>query len=415
MNNRSVALILLLAIAVVTFFWYSQTNNYSRFKWNETYDIESTEPFGLKAFTTILQQSYPGKVEVTNKPVSEVLPDHDTTEKATYVFVGSNIFLQSSDLDDLLAFAEDGNIVFLASKVISSELVYSLFDEECASSDACNVYQDSIVTFNLVHNDLKTNPDFKVTLLRKQKHFIMNWHFLDSGAYFCDTDYSWSKIGYMNDGRVNFIRIPYGEGIVYLYTTPQVFTNYCLNEPGAEDYISGLLSHFQGDKIYFDNFSRIPFMSDNGINQQGPLSYILSQEMLRWAWYVILVTALLFVIVFSRRRQRIIPVIEPDVNTSMQFLKVISSMYYDDANHREAARQRMKYFLLFIRNKFGLPTHVFNQDFIETLSRKSKVAPELIESIIYQYDIIQKYQDITSDRLHTFSSSIDQFYQLCNK
>lgn len=416
MNNRLIALVLLFTIAVFLFFWYLQTNDNTRFKWNESYDIQSVEPFGLKAFTTILQESYPGKVELTDKPISKVLLNHDSTQKATYLFVGENIFLQSTDASDLLDFAEKGNIVFIASKYISSDLVYSLYGQECASwVDAYNEYQDSVVSFTLIHPKLRTNNEFKVALLRKQKHFNMNWHFLDSADYFCDSVSSWTKIGYINDGKVNFIRVPYGKGFVYLYTTPQVFTNYCLNEPGAADYMAGLMTHFEGGKIYFDNFSKIPFISNNAGNHQGPLSYILSQEMLRWAWYVVLGTALLFVVIFARRRQRIIPVVEPDVNTSMEFLKVISTLYYDDANHRDAARHRMKYFLLFVRNKFGLSTHTLNKELMQKLSSKSNVSPELVESIFHQYEIIQSYQDITSDRLHTFSSSIDKFYQLCNK
>jgi len=58
-NNRLIALVLLFTIAVFLFFWYLQTNDNTRFKWNESYDIQSVEPFGLKAFTTILQESYP--------------------------------------------------------------------------------------------------------------------------------------------------------------------------------------------------------------------------------------------------------------------------------------------------------------------------------------------------------------------
>jgi len=415
-NNRLIALVLLFTIAVFLFFWYLQTNDNTRFKWNESYDIQSVEPFGLKAFTTILQESYPGKVELTDKPISKVFLNHDSTQKATYLFVGENIFLQSTDASDLLDFAEKGNIVFIASKYISSDIVYSLYGQECASwVDAYNEHQDSVVSFTLIHPKLRTNNEFKVALLRKQKHFNMNWHFLDSADYFCDSVSSWTKIGYINDGKVNFIRVPHGKGFVYLYTTPQVFTNYCLNEPGAADYMVGLMTHFEGGKIYFDNFSKIPFISNNAVNHQGPLSYILSQEMLRWAWYVVLGTALLFVVIFARRRQRIIPVVEPDVNTSMEFLKVISTLYYDDANHRDAARHRMKYFLLFVRNKFGLSTHTLNKELMQKLSSKSNVSPELVESIFHQYEIIQSYQDITSDRLHTFSSSIDKFYQLCNK
>lgn len=411
-----IALVLLFTIAVFLFFWYLQTNDNTRFKWNESYDIQSVEPFGLKAFTTILQESYPGKVELTDKPISKVFLNHDSTQKATYLFVGENIFLQSTDASDLLDFAEKGNIVFIASKYISSDIVYSLYGQECASwVDAYNEHQDSVVSFTLIHPKLRTNNEFKVALLRKQKHFNMNWHFLDSADYFCDSVSSWTKIGYINDGKVNFIRVPHGKGFVYLYTTPQVFTNYCLNEPGAADYMVGLMTHFEGGKIYFDNFSKIPFISNNAVNHQGPLSYILSQEMLRWAWYVVLGTALLFVVIFARRRQRIIPVVEPDVNTSMEFLKVISTLYYDDANHRDAARHRMKYFLLFVRNKFGLSTHTLNKELMQKLSSKSNVSPELVESIFHQYEIIQSYQDITSDRLHTFSSSIDKFYQLCNK
>ncbi len=51
------------------------------------------------------------------------------------------------------------------------------------------------------------------------------------------------------------------------------------------------------------------------------------------------------------------------VNTAAEFLNVISSLHYQNPNHLDMARKKMRYFLYFIRAKYNINTQNFTGAF----------------------------------------------------
>jgi hypothetical protein len=49
----------------------------------------------------------------------------------------------------------------------------------------------------------------------------------------------------------------------------------------------------------------------------SPMRFILNNPPLRYAWYLLLLGLLIFVLFNAKRKQRIVPVIEPLKNTSL--------------------------------------------------------------------------------------------------
>ena len=63
----------------------------------------------------------------------------------------------------------------------------------------------------------------------------------------------------------------------------------------------------------------------------------------------------------GKRKQRIIPVITPLKNTSLEFVETIGRLYYQKGTRSGIAHKKIIFFLDFIRTRYNIATNVFNQ------------------------------------------------------
>ena len=141
-----------------------------------------------------------------------------------------------------------------------------------------------------------------------------------------------------------------------------------------------------------------------------PLRFLLSNEYLTWALRLALVGLVLYVLFQMKRRQRIIPVIEPLRNTTLDFIKTVANVYFNSRDNNSIAQKKATYFLEFIRQRFNLSTQNLSDDFAEQLSRKSGVEKD---NVLQLLELIKKLPSATvSDTaLIVLNNKIDHFYK----
>ena len=83
-----------------------------------------------------------------------------------------------------------------------------------------------------------------------------------------------------------------------------------------------------------------------------------------------------------KRRQRIIPIIEPLRNTTLDFVETVSSVYYSQHDNNSIAKKKIQFWFDHIRQRYYLSTQNTDDKFVEQLQRKSGVSKELIEKIL---------------------------------
>ena len=101
------------------------------------------------------------------------------------------------------------------------------------------------------------------------------------------------------------------------------------------------------------------------------MRYIFNQKPLRWAYYVLIVGLILFVIFRAKREQRIIEVVKPLENTSIEFTRTIGQMYFQHKDFGNIIAKKINYFLEIVRSKFYLDTNELSETFTEKLALKS--------------------------------------------
>ena len=73
-----------------------------------------------------------------------------------------------------------------------------------------------------------------------------------------------------------------------------------------------------------------------------------------------------------KRKQRIIPVINPLANTTLEFVGTIGDLYYQSAEHKNIAEKRIHFLMDQIRAKYWINTDKLDEIFIQTLSPKDR-------------------------------------------
>lgn len=426
MMKRKYILVLILAAVLATATLMLLFRNPPRkFDWRETYDEASRQPYGTYVIFELLQNLFPGQpVEVLRDSLHGRLPEEG--EPANYVFVGQALYMDSSDVNALLHFVEAGNLAFISSKTIPYDLMFHLYYEECDDIywEDYNILNDTAAALNFEHPALRADTDYVFEYVARQEARPYSWSYIEP-LYFCGQEEGLAPIGMMNDSLANFARVRYGEGFFYLHTTPLAFSNIQMLDERGLEYANRAFSHLHAGPIYWDRYSRAPEWMGRRMNNRGgglanrqfsedsPLQYILGQPPLAWAWYTLLGLGLLFLAFRAKRKQRIIPVLEPNTNTSLAFLSTIGRLYFIQNNHKKLALQQMKLFRAFLWERYAIQSRDLDENFVERLAHKSEIPKETIQKIILLYKNIRNSSFVSENTLIDFHRLLDGFYKNC--
>jgi hypothetical protein len=406
--------IVVLAALLLVYFYLGKEKS-ARYNWYHSLDKNSTQPYGTLVIKKMLEASHPGTKTTNEKqPIHKLLEENRFTN-TDYVLIGQSIHLDEKDVDALRSFLSRGNRVFIATFEPPESLLNEVYANICDADLTYEYSIDSVVRANFYHPSLHKNRDYEFRFRYGSKDIPYFWRSLDPAAV-CDSAVSFTSLGYQQGDRVNFLRIAYGadNGHLYLHSSPLMFTNYFLTKADKREYASSVFAHLTGDNLIWDEVSKVPF-TDLDNPYESPLYYIMQQPALKYAWWMLLAGALMYIIFASKRTQRIIPVLEPKTNTSLEFLNVISSLHYQNPDHLDIARKKMKYFLYFIRAKYGINTQTFTPEHVKRLAEKAKVSVADVQAIYDRYKTIESYATFNEepDRLIALYQAIDKFYKTC--
>ncbi len=396
-----------------------------RFNWEESYKETSKSPYGTHVTYSLLQDYFPDySLNTINKSIEDELPVKEGETNANYFFIGEGLYMDTSDVDRLLAFVEKGNTAFISSKTVPYDLMFYVYYQECNDYfwDDYSYTSDTIGELNMLHDSLKASADLEFKYIRKGKTQSYQWHYIDS-IYFCEEDYSFIRLGTLKNDLVNFAKIKYGEGYFFFHTNPIAFSNIQLLDEVGLTYANKVFSHLQEGPIYWDTYSRVKeavsrrrnqmqnYSPERELSSEGPLTYILDQSSLSWAWYILLATAFLYLFFRAKRNQRIIPVYEGNKNTSLEFISTIGSLYFLQNDHKKLSIQKMKLFLAHVRDRYNISVKdEINEKFVKRLSLKSEVPESVINKIIQFYENIKGSSFVSDQSLIDFHQALEKFY-----
>ena len=367
--------------------------------WTPTYDTKDKIPFGLyvldKEFAGILNNRKFKKLDFT--PYEYFRTDNLKNSAQTLQVEGAFLRISEfSELDKLssialLDFAGRGNNVFLSMKdfpaVILDSLKFAVKGE----------YQFSDSIYNWMAN----------SKFGKQKYNLVEGI---GNNYFSKIDSATATVLGFQSGdsvRINFIKIKFKSGNFFLHTQPAAFTNFHLLKKNNFEYAEKVLSYLpKADIIWYTK-------NQNGEKiSTSPLRFIFSQPALKAAWFLFLIGMLLFMIFNAKRRQRVVPIIKPLQNSSVDFTKTIGNLYFQEGEHGNLIDKKIIYFLDKIRSQYLLETITLDDNFIRKLHQKSGKSLVDIQNIVFSINHHRKnnFESIEADLIE-LNAAIERFFE----
>ena len=125
---------------------------------------------------------------------------------------------------------------------------------------------------------------------------------------------------------------------------------------------------------------------------------------------MIIFSVFAFVIFETKRKQRPIPVIKAPRNESLDFIKTVGNLYFEQSDHKNIADKKIQYLLEYVRTHYHLSTtEITNPEFHEHLAHKSGNPIINVEGLFTMIDILQGKQSIHQDELRILNEKIEAF------
>lgn len=333
----------------------------------------------------------------TKKPVRKrvynTIEDQGPGVSANYLIIASHVDIDQTDYTKLMAFVSAGNEVFVAARDMGDVFYDSLKIEARVSRLKDIPMRRQYVKF--------TNP----TLSKEEYHFDRD------AVYSTFTSFDTARAVVVAQNGVDdpvILRYPVGKGNIYFVSNPDFFVNYNMLRKDGEAFSALALSHLSVKPLLlWDDFNTM-----GPVAQDSPFRVLLNDPYLRYAYLISLMGLIMFVLYGVKRTQRVIPVVEPLKNTSVEFAKVVSSIYYQKGDHLDIAQKQVSYFLEHLRARYHVKTQVLDQDLADQIAVRSGVEASVVNRLFqYIQDIRAGHITVSADTLISLNRTIEKFHQ----
>src|SRR5690606_26409852 len=175
----------------------------------------------------------------------------------------------------------------------------------------------------------------------------------------------------------------------------KAFSNYFLLDGNNAEYAERALAYIPAQKtLFWDHY----YKSGKSF-YTSPLYLILSSKPLRWAYYFLLIGAVLFVIFEGKRKQRSIPVIEPLRNQTLDFTRTIAGLYLDRGDYKSITSKKISLFLEYVRSHYRIPTQEVNEAFYRRLAALSENSVEDVKKLWQFMGRLEKTGSVSKEEL----------------
>ncbi|MCZ4408576.1 hypothetical protein O3Q51_07140 [Cryomorphaceae bacterium 1068] len=399
-KNRKTAIAIAIAAVVLLGVLYFLAQGNKRYLWSETYNDDGIQPYDLSLFKGVLEKSA-NEFEV----LEGLFVDTNYLEGTgnSMVYVAGYAWIDSTEAALLKQFVEQGNNLLISSRVAGKTLRY-LID--------CDVEEEETLSESKESESIKVEDDgqsFVLSFDQYNQPSLHTWiHFKDltcvETAGFIEID---------SEKHPNLVMKQMGKGMLYLHSTPLVFTNYHFRNDSAFNYVNGLIAKANGETYYYlePGFSQSPSGGPN--IGESPIKFILAHQSLKWAWYVTILLGLLYILNSMRRKQRAIPVAALPENQTTAYLDMVYQLFRKEGSHRDIVQSQVKLLQSFLRNRYNLNAHKLNDDFYEMASAKLKLDKNYIEQFFKQLERSRYNSTLNDSELLTIDREITEFYLRC--
>lgn len=388
-----------------------------RLEWAHTYMREDTRAYGSRILFEGLQSVFDGAPVIPiDIPPYEATQDTSVTG-VSYVFLNDVFTPDDAELASLLRFVAKGNTLFVSAEMISQKLKTQFKLETDTYIPGVELLDTDTSRVNLVNPSLHQAGGYFYGTNTALTYLVPA-----SGADTAQID----LLGVYHDGKPNYVRTRHKNGWIYLHTAPLAFTNYNMLVGEGAQYVFRALSYMTGGKI--DHSNNAATASDAGLDAvqriwwdayykpfrvevRTPLRYILSAPALRTAYGIACIGLLLFVFFHGKRKQRPVPIVTPERNTTVEFAETVGQLYFHQGDHAALARKMIDQFRHYARSQLRMTTTAADELVPEIIAARSGVDLEKVIALLNDIKAIENGQAFDETRLQRLAKHFDGFYE----
>jgi hypothetical protein len=317
--------------------------------------------------------------------------------RANYLFI-NNVFANDAlDSRALLALARRGNAVFITAEELSG-----------AFADSLGVRVERLPLRSHPTAGKLLRPD-SVELRFTNPALAAGHCWLPGSA----ADYRFvlkpGRAGHTlatdGQGRAVYVELPVGRGHLYLCAVPAAFSNRYFLQPRSRSFAVAALRYLPARRTFWDEYQKQGMVGD-----QSLLRVLMAHEPLRLAYFLTLAGAVLFAVMGARRRQRIIPTINPLPNTTLLFTRTVAGLYRQGRSHGLIAEKKVSLFVDYLRTRFQEPSPDFGDEaFRERLSQKAGVPRPRVDELLRMVNFARTAPEMTDAQLLKLSTAVNDF------
>jgi len=370
----------------------------------ERYGYADTKPFGANVAYRMLGTIYPEKfITVNKKSFSRFYKDTHIDSASFYINISNRFYTSETDAQDLVDFVYEGNTAFISSSVIDTVLLTKIF---------CR--QENTNPLAMLINKKYSNT--KVSLLPDAYSLqdSFSYYYLPFTNYFSEIHADRGRItGYNEQGKPNFMVFFWGKGRLFLHCEPRALSNYFLLTQNNHLYLKQIMQMMSSDpgNIFWDDYYNKINYKETEDKPFSSLSAILKHPALAMAFWIAVVLLLSYILFGGKRKQRVVPVINPVQNTSIAFTEAVAGLYLSEKNNKNIAEKMISYFNEYIRTRYFLHMHSATADTLIALSKKSGVEIGKVQALYTIMQQIPLAYEVTDFELLSLNEQIQYFYK----
>ena len=394
-------------IVVLLLFWliFSTQKNNHVFDERISFNRRDKIPYGLFVAYKNLSHIFPRASIIVNRKGPAYWDSLNSySDKQAFISIVPSFRADEFEIKRLIDFIKTGNTVFISTAMVSYDVQTAL---HCEIPDVFDIND------NLSLNN--SSDSFSVSLAdppfsKKDEYGCPGKRF---ESYFSKYDSGISEV-FGNGIYIlpDLVRFRAGKGNLFIHLTPLAFSNYFLLYDKNISYYNKVLSLIPNDtrKVVWDEYFLYKRVSQNN-ESRSILSALMSQRSFRAALWLLLILFGLFIFQEVRRKQRIIPAMAAPRNDSLEFVKTIGRLYYEKRDNKNLCRKMTAYFLEHIRNRYKLSTAKLDEEFIDSLERKTAQQENNIRKIVSFMNNIEEAEMISDKQLADFHKELEEFYR----
>ncbi len=366
--------------------------------WSDSFAANDARPYASEVVRAALPDLFrKDAVRTVADPPFLQLQDTTTTGGA-YLFVTARFAPDENETKRILDYAARGNTVFVAAHSFGGAWADTLGLATQPRPPALpGVGGRDTVRLQLAQASLGTQEGVPVRA--------------ETAAYVFDSLGTASStvlgtVAAADSTALSFVRKPFGVGTLLLSSTPRAFTNVHALDKRTAPYVWSALSHIppSAEPVWWDAHYK-PGRSQ----AQTPLRFVLSTPALQHAYVVLLVGLVLFLAVKARRRQRVIPVIDPPANATVDFVTTLGRLAHRRDNADTVARRRVTYLLASIRERLDVTAEPPASEWVQQVAARSGAPQDDVDTLAQVIASIRNAEAVSEDQLEELDRCIQTF------